>query len=64
MSMQYVTDPDTVVAHIQTLINQEKRVPQSQIRSAPQKSKPMLTKHVELQNHTVDTRAQIRDILN
>lgn len=62
MSMYYVTDPDGVVANIQSLLDEEKEE-----MMKPTKA-PTLPTHEELQNigtkeHSYDTRSKVRDVL-
>lgn len=70
--MYYVTNPDSVVAHIQTLIDAkiERVVPvREMITPASQKSEPIpilivsSTKKDGSSIHAVDTREQVREIL-
>ena len=70
MSMYYVTSPDSVVAHIQTLIDAEiERVVPVIDPSGPTSQKPapiVIISSVKKDGssiHAVDTREQVRDIL-
>jgi hypothetical protein len=68
--MYYVTNPDSVVAHIQILIDAEiERVVPVREKVAPTSQKPeplpivSSTKKDRSSIHAVDTREQVRDIL-
>jgi hypothetical protein len=64
MSMYYVTDPDRIVGNIQSLLD----VPESDRKKKkttilePVIKKPT-NRSTQLVEHTVDTREQVRDIL-
>jgi len=63
MNMYYVTDPDGVVANIQSLLD----APESEIQEIREnmEEKKILSPKNELKTkaHTIDTRGKIRDVL-
>lgn len=62
MSMYYVTDPDRIVTNIQALLDVpewERKVKKQKIETI----KKSTQNHTEIIEHTVDTREQVRDIL-
>ena len=62
MSMYYVTDPDGVVANIQTLLDQsEQKINIPNNTSPPEKALPIDASPTR--EHTLDTREKIRDVL-
>ncbi len=70
MSMYYVTDPDGVVANIQSLLDEDKGKSGEIRRETTMKNqdKPKITpktkENIEsTRRHTVDTRERIRDVL-
>ncbi len=64
MSMYYVTDPDTVVANIQSLLTVDLGIPQKS-QSTERITIPKIAWNsvIYTQQHTIDTRWQVRDIL-
>lgn len=70
MSMYYVTDPDSVVANIQSLLDEDKGKTGEVRRETTIKNQekvkalPRTKENVEnTRRHTVDTRERIRDVL-
>jgi hypothetical protein len=67
MSMYYVTNPDGVVANIQTLLDtgkQESKQMQRNITPDQTKSIPKSTQNKHTPRHTLDTREKVRAITN
>ncbi len=63
MSMYYVTDPDRIVSNIQSLLD----TPESERKSKKSiqiKNQPIVTAYIDTKNHTLNTKWQVRDILN
>lgn len=64
MSMYYVTDPDAVVANIQSLLKEDANEREIRIihQDPPRESK-VATSQISTKEHSLDTREKIRDVL-
>jgi hypothetical protein len=72
MSMYYVTDPDSVVANIQSLLDEDKKKTSwvSKENTLLNNTAPTISviknserKTEDTRRHTVDTRERVRDVL-
>jgi hypothetical protein len=63
MSMYYVTDPDRIVSNIQSLLDVPEWERKSKTQKTTESTQAPIQKHTKLVVHTIDTREQIRDIL-
>ena len=63
MSMYYVTDPDRIVSNIQSLLDVPEWERKSKTQKTTESTQAPIQKHTKLEGHTIDTREQIRDIL-
>jgi hypothetical protein len=64
ISMYYVTNPDGVVTNIESLINRTPHRHETvKVTHITGHRTPLTSQDIELRQHTVDTREQVRDIL-
>ncbi len=68
MSMYYVTNPDGVVANIQTLLDagkqEAKQAPVTVVVEKQVPSEPAKTSTTQTPRHTLDTREKIRAVIH
>lgn len=63
MSMYYVTDPDEVVAGIQSLLDEDEQIQKPREQDIPKSTETMTGKPLWTKEHSYDTRSKIRDVL-
>lgn len=63
MSMYYVTNPDEIVAGIQSLLDEDEQIQKPSEKDIPRNTEATTGKPLWTKEHSYDTRSKIRDVL-